>query len=83
MGKIRIKILRNIISDVTENAEAVFEVVQLPTGEVLTVTKRKSSGIPAYDDAVERAINKSSPLPKPDQADVFQRTLTLRFRPQE
>ena len=83
VGKIRTKVKGNLVWDGPGNIEAVFEVVQLPTGEVLTVTKKKSSGIPAFDDAVERAINKSSPLPKPDQVDVFQRTLTLRFRPQE
>ena len=53
------------------------------TGEVLTVRKRKPSGNAAYDDAVERAIAKSSPLPQPDDRSVFQRQLELRFRPQD
>jgi len=47
------------------------------------VTLAKSSGNRAYDEAVERAILKSSPLPKPDQAEVFQRQLSLKFRPLE
>ena len=85
VGKIRAKVKGNIIlaSDVAGNPEAVFEVVQLPTGEVLSVTLKKSSGNRAYDEAVERAINKSSPLPKPEQADIFQRQLSLKFRPLE
>ena len=85
VGKIRAKVKGNISGavEVAGNPEAVFEVVQLPTGEVLTVTLKKSSGNRAYDEAVERAINKSSPLPKPDQADVFQRQLSLKFRPLE
>lgn len=85
VGKIRVKVKGNIIlaSDVPGNPEAVFDVVQLPTGEVLSVTLKKSSGNRAYDEAVERAINKSSPLPKPDQADIFQRQLSLKFRPVE
>ena len=83
VAKIRNKILRNIIAEVPGNPEAVFSVIQLPTGEVLTATLTKSSGNPAYDQAVERAILKSSPLPRPDQADVFKRELTLKFRPQE
>ena len=33
--------------------------------------------------AMERAILKSSPLPRPDRADLFQRELRLRFRPQD
>ena len=63
------------------NPEAIFDVVQLPTGEIIDVTLRKSSGVRAYDDAVQRAILKSSPLPRPDRPDLFQRTLTLKFRP--
>jgi colicin import membrane protein len=65
------------------NVEAIFEVVQLPTGEIIDVVLKKSSGVRAYDDAVQRAIAKSSPLPRPDRPELFQRTLTLRFRPQD
>jgi len=61
----------------------IFDVVQLPTGEVLSARLRKSSGNKAYDDAVERAILKSSPLPRPDRPDQFRRELQLKFRPQE
>ena len=57
--------------------------MQLPTGEVIDVRLAKSSGVRAYDDAVQRAILKSSPLPRPAQAELFVRTLELRFRPQE
>jgi colicin import membrane protein len=67
--------------DLPGNPEAIFEVVQLPTGEILEVLLRKSSGVRAYDEAVQRAILKSSPLPRPERADLFQRTLTLKFRP--
>jgi colicin import membrane protein len=45
------------------------------------VKLRKSSGVRAYDDAVQRAILKASPLPKPVPADLFQRNLELHFRP--
>jgi colicin import membrane protein len=65
------------------NPEAVFIVVLLPTGEVIDVRLQKTSGVRAYDDAVSRAILKSSPLPKPTRADVFQRELELRFRPRD
>ena len=83
--KIRAKIRGNIIlpQDIPGNPEAVFDVTLLPTGEVLTVRKTKSSGHPGYDDAVERAILKSSPLPQPDDRSVFQRQLQLKFRPQD
>lgn len=83
--KIRAKIRGNIIlpRDIPGNPEAIFLVTLLPTGEVLNVRKTKSSGVPAYDDAVERAIAKSSPLPLPDDRSVFRRDLELKFRPQD
>ena len=83
--KIRAKIKGNIIlpQEIPGNPEAIFDVTLLPTGEVLTIRKRKSSGHAGYDDAVERAINKSSPLPLPDDRGLFRRDLELKFRPQE
>lgn len=51
-------------TDVAGNPRATFKIEQLPTGEIISVRKTKSSGIPAFDDAVERGINNSSPLPK-------------------
>jgi colicin import membrane protein len=50
---------------------------------VLSVRQRKSSGHAGYDSAVERAIYKSSPLPKPDQPAIFRRDLELKFRPKD
>ncbi|MBS0320322.1 MAG: TonB C-terminal domain-containing protein, partial [Proteobacteria bacterium] len=42
-----------------------------------------SSGVRAYDEAVQRAILKSSPLPRPDDPGAWQRQLRLNFRPKE
>jgi colicin import membrane protein len=81
---IRGKIKQNIVLlDIPGNPEAVFDVELLPTGEVLSVRLRKSSGVKAYDEAVERAILKSSPLPLPDRPEVFQRALRITFRPRD
>ncbi len=84
-NRIRLKIKGNIVvpADISGNPEAIFDVIQLPTGEVLSATLRRSSGNRAFDDAVERAILKSSPLPRPDNSSQFQRQLELKFRPQE
>ena len=81
--RIQGKIRGNVIlpPDLPGNPEAVFEVIQLPTGEIIDAQLRKSSGVKAYDEAVQRAILKSSPLPRPERAEQFQRALTLRFRP--
>ena len=80
---IQSKIKGNVVlpPDIPGNPEAIFDVVQLPTGEIIDAQLRKSSGVRAYDDAVQRAILKSSPLPKPETPELFQRSLTLRFRP--
>jgi colicin import membrane protein len=69
--------------DIVGNPEAIFEVEQLPTGEVVAVKLRRSSGNRAYDDAVDRAIRKASPLPRPDPPNNPPRMLELRFRPLE
>lgn len=83
IARIRQKVRSNWIlpPDLKGNPEAIFTVVQLPNGEVLSVKLAKASGIPAYDAAVERAILKSSPLPMPSARELFQRELKLTFRP--
>jgi colicin import membrane protein len=83
--RIRAKIRPNVVlpSDLQGNPEAVFDVQLLPTGDVLAVKLKRSSGSRAYDDAVERAILKSSPLPLPEKREAFEARLELRFRPRE
>jgi colicin import membrane protein len=61
------------------NPTVTFRVEQLPTGEIISVRKTKSSGIPAFDDAVEKGIGKSSPLPKKKDGTV-ERSLEINFR---
>ncbi|HUH91903.1 MAG TPA: cell envelope integrity protein TolA [Casimicrobiaceae bacterium] len=81
--RIQAKVRGNVTlpPDLNGNPEAIFDVVQLPTGEIIDVQLVKSSGVRAYDEAVQRAILKSSPLPRPDSPDMFRRRLTLKFRP--
>jgi colicin import membrane protein len=85
IARIQAKVKGNWIlpQDIQGNPEAVFLVVQLPTGEVLSTRLLKSSGNAAYDGAVERAILKSSPLPLPPTGVPFSRELKLTFRPQD
>jgi len=77
------KIKPNVVAqpNIPGNPEAIFDVTLLPTGEVLAVRLRKSSGFKSYDEALERAILKSSPLPKPDRPELFESSLELKFRP--
>jgi colicin import membrane protein len=80
-------IRRNIVKppDVRDDALTIFNVTLLPGGGVMRVERAKPSGNPAYDDAVERAIRKSDPLPLPPDATLFPRFRELRmtFRPTE
>jgi colicin import membrane protein len=84
-AKIQSKIRRNIVQppNVSEDARAEFLVTLLPGGDVLTAKLIKSSGNKAYDDRVERAILKSSPLPLPPDVQLFNRfrELDLTFKP--
>jgi colicin import membrane protein len=84
-NQIQAKIRSNIIlpPDLAGNPQAEFDVALLPTGEVLSVKLARSSGNRALDDAWERAILKSSPLPRPSKPEIFVRDLRLKFRPSE
>ena len=83
MDKIRGKIKGNIVlpPGIKGNPEGIFDVTQLPTGEIINVKISKSSGNRALDEAIERAIRKSDPLPLPDQPGLFKRELKLKYRP--
>lgn len=86
-NRIRSKIRRFIIlpHDMTGNPQAEFDVTLMPTGDVLNVVLARTSGNPAYDRAVERAIYKAQPLPLPPQPELFSRfrELRLKFRPHD
>jgi colicin import membrane protein len=65
-------------TDVPGNPRAEFRIEQLPTGEIISVRKVKSSGVPSFDDAVEKGIIKSSPLPKKKDGTV-ERSVLIGF----
>lgn len=71
-GRISAKVRGNtrVPDNLTGNPEVRYRVRLLPTGDVVSVTLVKSSGNAAYDLAVERAIEKSSPLPLPPERDA-------------
>jgi colicin import membrane protein len=84
--RIRSKILGyvRLPQNLSGNPEVVFNVTLLPNGEVVRAVMLRSSGQPAYDQEMERAILKASPLPLPNERDaaaVFRSGLILKFRP--
>jgi colicin import membrane protein len=85
-ARIRGKIRSNIVlpPGIVGNPKAVFKVIQLPTGDIVgDVRISQSSGNQALDEAVVRAIRKSSPLPLPDDRSLFERDLNIPYQPFE
>lgn len=82
-ARIQAHIKRNIVvpPSVSGDPSAEFLVMQAPDGTVTSVRQLSSSGIPALDAAIERAINRSSPLPLPTTQERPPRELRLTFRP--
>lgn len=81
-NKIRSKMKK--VADVPDSAEAIFAVTLLPDGMLMDDPKLiKSSGIPAYDDAAERAILLAEPLPVPTDIALQKmfRELKLSIKP--
>ena len=69
-----------------KSIKVTFMIALMPTGEVMGRPKLvKESGMSACDDAVERAILESQPLPVPATAELFSqfRELNLVFRPND
>jgi colicin import membrane protein len=62
-AKVKSNILGVAIPPDAANNPAEFEVGLLPDGSVAGIRQTKKSGIPAFDDAVRRAIEASQPYP--------------------
>jgi len=87
-AKIQGKIKRFVNRQLCGSGKPVLEfgISLMPTGEVIGAPRlKKSSGIAACDQAVERAILQAQPLPVPPQPELFAqfRDLTLQFRPND
>ena len=87
-NKIRTKIRGNVNKSLCGdgNPELKFDIGLLPTGQLSGSPKLiKSSGNAACDEAVERAIMASEPLPLPSDSSLFSqfRNLKLTFRPND
>lgn len=87
-SRIQAKIRGNVNKTLcaTAKPELKFDIALLPTGEMAGLPKLlKSSGNKACDEAVERAIMASQPLPVPTEAAAFAqfRSLKLTFRPND
>lgn len=63
--------------------ECEVKVAQTPTGTVLSAQVTRCNGDAAVTASIEAAVLRASPLPLPPDASLFERNLTLIFRPTE
>ena len=63
--------------------ECVVNVRQLPGGEVVDVSIGRCNGDQTIKQSIRSAVYKASPLPAPRDPSVFDRSLTLIFKPKE
>jgi colicin import membrane protein len=61
--------------------ECVLNVTQVPGGEVTQVTIGQCNGDEAVRESIEAAVYRASPLPPPPDPALFDRNLTINFKP--
>ena len=90
IDKIQAKIRHYVVvpPDIQGNPQAIYKVFLLPGGSLNSANPPKlvqSSGVPAYDQSIERAIFIAEPLPLPPDPALFAnfRELELKFRPND
>lgn len=83
-GRIKARIMPNIVfgDTIAGNPQATVEVKAGPDGTIIGKRLLKSSGVPAWDEAVLRAIDKTEVLPRDTDGRVPP-TLEISFRPHE
>ncbi len=79
------KIMRNWIppASAQPGIECVIDVRQSPGGDVVSATVGRCNGDAAVRRSIEAAVHKASPLPAPEDPNLFQRDLRIRFKPEE
>ena len=84
-AKIRDKISRNWRQppNAGDKPECEVHVVQGPGGIILDVSFGRCPGTREYRLSVEQAVRKSDPLPKPDDPELFERDILIKFKPRD
>jgi len=85
IGRLKALFKRNItftLDDVPSNPETVVDVSMAPDGTIISRNIVTRSGIPAWDEAVLRAIDRTEVLPRDESGKVPAR-LTLSFKPKD
>lgn len=81
VGLIKQKVERNWLRPTNSKQGLSCEVLVrlIPGGEVVDVRITESSGDPNFDSSVERAVEKASPLPLPNDSSMFPYFRELKF----
>jgi colicin import membrane protein len=83
MIELKIKQEWNRPLSATAGIDCVVNVVQVPSGDVISARVASCNGDEAVRRSIERAVMEASPLPKPPHPSLFQRNLNVNFRPEE
>ncbi|RLA33309.1 MAG: hypothetical protein DRR11_05865 [Gammaproteobacteria bacterium] len=70
-------------ASVVDDLECVVNVRQLPSGEVVGVNIGSCNGDDSVRRSIVAAVQKASPLPLPSNPSLFDRNLTITFRPEQ
>ncbi len=63
--------------------DCTVRVTQVPGGEVIAAVVSSCNGDEAVRESIVAAVLRASPLPAPPSAELFERILVIRFRPDE
>lgn len=83
-GRIRARVKPNIVyvDEISGNPAAEVTVLTSPDGTIIGRSLARSSGVPSWDEAVLKAIDKTQVLPR-DTDGTVPSSLTLIFRPKD
>lgn len=81
-AKIKSNTIFNGAEELSSNPAVEFSVELLPDGSIRRLRKTKASGVPGFDEAVSRAIEKSQPFP-PDKSGTAPSGFTVSHKPKD
>lgn len=79
------KVMRNWVppASATTGIECKVAVRQAPGGEVISALVQSCNGDDAVRRSIEAAIFRASPLPDPEDPNIFLKSFTLNFKPEQ
>lgn len=81
-AKIRSNTIFDVPGELSANPAVEYTVELLPDGTVRSIIKKRQSGVPGFDEAVEQAIRKSQPFP-PDKDGRVPNSFTFTHLPKD